>query len=111
MQPSLETRTLGTWTVVAVSGELDLHTSPTLRDHALELIGGGVDHLALDLSAVGFMDSSTLGVLVTCLKRIREHDGRLVLVGVAPAPRKVLTLTGLDRIFETVDSVSELREG
>ena len=74
----------------------------------LELIEGGVDRLALDLTKVDFMDSSSLGSLVTCLKRIREQDGRLVLVGVGGTPMKVLTLTGLDRVFEIVDSTAEL---
>ena len=105
------TRTEGPWTVVEVAGELDLHTSPPLRDHLLELIHGGVDHLALDLTKVDFMDSSSLGSLVTCLKRIREHDGKLVLVGVGGTPMKVLTLTGLDRVFDIVGSTSELPAG
>ena len=105
------TRTEGPWTVVEVAGELDLHTSPPLRDHLLELIQGGVDRLALDLTKVDFMDSSSLGSLVTCLKRIRERDGKLVLVGVGGTPMKVLTLTGLDRVFDIVGSTSELPAG
>ena len=105
------TRTEGPWTVVEVAGELDLHTSPPLREHLLELIQGSVDHLALDLTKVDFMDSSSLGSLVTCLKRIRERDGKLVLVGVGGTPMKVLTLTGLDRVFDIVSSTSELPAG
>jgi anti-sigma B factor antagonist len=102
------TRTEGPWTVVEAAGELDLHTSPPLRDHLLDLIRGGVDRLALDLTKVDFMDSSSLGSLVTCLKRVRERDGRLVLVGVGGTPMKVLTLTGLDRVFDIVGSTAEL---
>ena len=102
------TRTEGPWTVVEVAGELDLHTSPPLREHLLELIQGGAGHLALDLTKVDFMDSSSLGSLVTCLKRIRERDGKLVLVGVGGTPMKVLTLTGLDRVFDIVGSTTEL---
>ena len=105
------TRTEGPWSVVEVAGELDLHTSPPLRDHLRELIHGGVDHLALDLTKVDFMDSSSLGSLVTCLKRVRERDGKLVLVGVGGTPMKVLTLTGLDRVFDIVGSTSELPAG
>jgi anti-sigma B factor antagonist len=102
------TRTEGPWTVVVAAGELDLHTSPALREHLLGLVQQGVDHVALDLSQVDFMDSSSLGSLVTCLKRIRERDGRLVLVGVTGTPMKVLNLTGLDRVFELVGSTAEL---
>ncbi|HKI30233.1 MAG TPA: STAS domain-containing protein [Actinomycetota bacterium] len=99
------------WTVVEVAGELDLHTSPPLRDHLLGLIQSGADHLALDLTKVDFMDSSSLGSLVTCLKRVRERDGRLVLVGVGGTPMKVLTLTGLDGVFDIIGSTTELPPG
>lgn len=108
MDVMVQTRSEGPWTVVEVAGELDLHTSPPLREHLLQLIQDGTERLAVDLTQVGFMDSSSLGSLVTCLKRIRERDGRLVLVGVGGTPMKVLTLTGLDRVFEIVPSVAEL---
>jgi anti-sigma B factor antagonist len=94
--------------VVEVAGELDLHTSPSLRDRVLTLIEDGTGFLALDLTNVDFMDSSSLGSLVACLKRVRERDGRLVLVGVNGSPRKVLGLTGLDRVFEQVERSDEL---
>jgi anti-sigma B factor antagonist len=103
-----ETRTQGRWTVVEVAGELDLHTSPALRDHVLALIEEGTGFLALDLAKVDFMDSSSLGALVSCLKRLRERDGRLVLVGVSGSPKKVLGLTGLDRVFDQVERSEEL---
>ena len=66
---------------------------------------------ALDLTNVGFMDSSSLGTLVTCLKRVRERDGQLVLVGVTGSPMKVFTLTGLDRVFDIVPSRDRLPAG
>lgn len=102
------TRTQGRWTVVEVAGELDLHTSPALRDQVLGLIEEGTGFLAIDLTKVDFMDSSSLGSLVACLKRLREHDGRLVLIGVTGSPKKVLGLTGLDRVFEQVERPDEL---
>lgn len=108
MELSLESRTQGSWTIVQIAGELDLHTSPRVRERVLEIVEGGASDVALDLGGVGFMDSSSLGVLVTCLKRIREQDGRLVLVGVQGSPMKVLTLTGLDRVFQVVGSLDEL---
>jgi anti-anti-sigma factor len=104
----LENVASGPWIVVRVEGELDLHTSPQLRDHVLGLIGGSSTRVALDLSEVAFMDSSSLGMLVTCLKRVRERDGRLMLVGLSGSPMKVLSLTGLDRVFEMVSSADEL---
>lgn len=111
MELALENRTTDSWTIVSVAGELDLHTSPQLREHVLSLIGEPPVRIALDLSAVGFMDSSSLGTLVTCLKRVRERDGQLVLIGVTGSPMKVFTLTGLDRVFEIVPSSDRLPAG
>jgi anti-anti-sigma factor len=108
MELVLENGSAGTWTVIRVAGELDLHTSPQLRDHVLASMGEPPVRVALDLSAVGFMDSSSLGILVTCLKRVRERDGRLMLVGVSGSPMKVFTLTGLDRVFDFVPSIDDL---
>ena len=82
-----------------LSGELDLHTSPALRDRISKLLDDGTSRLAIDLEHVGFMDSSSLGILVTALKRIRERDGDLALVGVNGSPLKVLSLTGIDRLM------------
>jgi anti-sigma B factor antagonist len=105
---TLENLTSGPWTIVRVEGELDLHTSPQLRDHVLGLVRDSSVRVALDLSGVPFLDSSSLGMLVTCLKRIRERDGRLVLLGVTGSPMKVLSLTGLDRVFDLLPSADEL---
>jgi anti-sigma B factor antagonist len=104
----IENGASGPWTVVRVAGELDLHTSPQLRDHVLSMVEPTPARIALELSEVAFMDSSSLGMLITCLKRVRERDGRMVLVGVSGSPMKVLTLTGLDKVFELVSSVEDL---
>lgn len=108
MELTVETRHEGPWTVLAVAGELDLHTSPALRERIAELLDGGTVRLAIDLEHVGFMDSSSLGILVTALKRIRERDGDLALVGVNGSPLKVLTLTGIDALMPIVGSVTDL---
>jgi len=104
----LENRAVGSWSVIRVAGELDLHTAPQLRDHVISMVTDERPRLALDLTDVGFMDSSSLGVLVSCLKRVRERGGDLVLIGVGGSPMKVFTLTGLDRVFDIVETPEQL---
>lgn len=108
MDLTIDSQRVGTWTVLRVSGELDLHTSPALRDSVSELLEAGTRRLAIDLEHVGFMDSSSLGILVMTLKRLRENDGDLVLVGVNGSPLKVLALTGIDRVLPTYRSTADL---
>lgn len=110
MDLTIETKRSGTWTVLQVAGELDLHTSPALRDGISEALDGGTHKLAIDLEHVGFMDSSSLGILVTALKRIRESNGELALVGVNGSPLKVLSLTGIDRLMPMFDAAADLPE-
>ena len=67
----IEGRTMGTWTVLAVAGELDLATEPGLRERVREMNPDGPLKVALDLTGVGFVDSSGLGAIVACLKHVR----------------------------------------
>ena len=89
--------------VLRVQGEVDVYTSPTLRDELYRLIDGGATRVTLDLTGMDFIDSSGLGVFVGALKRIRERDGDLELRGLQPSTRKVLEITGLTQVFTVSD--------
>jgi len=108
VEPSFETRKRGVWTVVEVRGELDLSTSDALRSALDGAFEGDPPRIAIDLTDVTFMDSSSLGVLVASLERARERDGELRLVGVQGSPAKVIALTGLDSAFSIEGSVDDL---
>lgn len=108
MNASFETRTAGTWTVITARGELDLSTSETLRAALESGFTDETPRIAVDLTDVSFMDSSSLGVLVATLKRAREQGGELQLVGVHGSPAKVMELTGLDAAFPIASSLDDL---
>lgn len=91
--------------VVTVSGEIDVYTSPVLQERLVEVLREGSPNIVLDLSAVTFLDSTGLGVLITGLKRCRSADGDLVLVTAQPNVLKVLEITGLNDVFQIHDSV------
>jgi anti-sigma B factor antagonist len=94
--------------VLAIKGELDLYTGPQLRDAVLAATGEGRDHVAVDLHEVTFIDSTGLGVLVACLKRVREREGALVLVAPDTSPLiRLLTLTGLQDILPTHPTLAD----
>lgn len=86
-----------------VQGEVDVYTSPALRDELYRLIDGGATHVVVDLTDMDFIDSSGLGVFVGALKRIRERSGELELRGLQPSTRKVLEITGLTQVFTIGD--------
>jgi anti-anti-sigma factor len=72
-----------------VEGEVDLSNAAGLRDHLIDQVQQGNYNLAVELGGVEFMDSSGLAVLISGLRRTREHDGSLVLIkptaGATPA--------------------------
>lgn len=85
--------------VLSIYGDVDLHVAEELRRRLTAAIGEGMA-LVIDLSAVTFVDSTTLGVLLSGLKRLREKEGRLRLVVPGTEIRRIFELTMLDRVFD-----------
>lgn len=80
---------------IALAGELDPHTAPLLQleiDRVLE--DEGTD-LVLDLSQLGFVDSSGLRVLIAAQHQLAEQGGTLVLRTPSETVRRLLEITGL----------------
>lgn len=101
----------GEWAVLHVSGEMDLVTSPVLRQRVHEAVADGRRSLVLDLSAVVFCDSSGVGVLVATRRLMRSFQGRLRLIlpadghaGGGPSEgahvNRVLAALGVRRLFD-----------
>jgi anti-sigma B factor antagonist len=86
--------------LIEVSGEVDIYTAPKFKEDMLGLIDQGATELIVDLSEVTFVDSTALGVLIGGIKRMHAVDGRMALVVATRPVQKVLTITGLDRVFE-----------
>jgi anti-sigma B factor antagonist len=107
----IEMREAGDWIVLDAKGEIDLYTAPRLKEQVAELAAGGSPRVAVNLEGVEFMDSTGLGVLISGLKRCREAGGDLALVAPREPVRKVLSITGLDRVFPIHDSVEQATSG
>lgn len=84
---------------VCVAGELDLHTAPDLRDTMVRLIEEGHRRLIVDLSAVGFIDSTAIGVLLGRLKDLEARDGALAVACPEGAVMRTFRTAGVDRSF------------
>lgn len=70
----------GDWYVLWVCGELDLVTSPRVRQHVHDAVAQGRRHLVLDLSAVRFCDSSGVGVLIAARRLLSSCGGEFRLI-------------------------------
>jgi anti-sigma B factor antagonist len=98
--------------VISLSGEVDLYTAPEFKQQLLDVIGKGGTEVVVDFTNTTFIDSTTLGVLVGGVKRLRTNDGRLSLVCSDRNITKIFEITGLDKVFEIYatreDAVSSL---
>ena len=84
--------------VVTVGGELDVVCSQRFDDYLTEASGAS-DRVILDLSAVDFMDTTALAVIVRHWRRQVAADGMLLLAGARYRYTKALWITGLaDRL-------------
>ncbi|GAA3980554.1 STAS domain-containing protein [Streptomyces plumbiresistens] len=96
----------GEWAVLTVSGELDLVTSPVLRQRVHDVIAEGGHSIVLDLSEVFFCDSSGVGVLIASRRLMRSCQGRLRLILPAHGAEdgshvnRVLGALGVRRLFD-----------
>lgn len=107
MDLSLITTEFDGRTVLEVAGDIDLSTSPKLRARVIEIISVEHHYLVVDLTAVAFVDSTGLGVLVGAQRRMRNVGGLLILV-VPPSPvRELFHVTGLDRVLTLVDCIDD----
>ena len=101
-----EIRNEGDAAVVMLSGDVDLESSPRVRNALLDCVGMK-RAVVVDMSAVSYIDSSGVASLVEAFQTARKSDTRFVLARVSEAAMRVLELARLDRVFAIVDEVSD----
>ena len=89
----------GDATVIYVRGEIDMATCERLRD-TIESHLGPQQTIVLDLSGVGFMDSSCLGVLLKARGTLTADGGSLILRNPSLAAHRLLTLAGVQHLLQ-----------
>jgi len=100
MNFDIKTEQLGGDThVISLAGEVDLYTAPEFKQQLLQVIGDGSKNVVVDFTNTTFIDSTTLGVLVGGVKRLRTNEGQLSLVCSDRNITKIFEVTGLDRVF------------
>ncbi len=86
--------------VIQPDGEIDLYSSPNLRKAILVAVQSARSEVRVDLSRVGYMDSSGVATLVEGLQGCGKNQKTFSLLQPSPAVMKVLQLARLDSVFE-----------
>ncbi len=84
--------------MVSVEGELDLSTAPRLKWMLTDALESGAERLVADLSQVGFMDSTALGVLVAVQRKLTAGV-RMAVVCTSEKVLQIFEFSGIDSAF------------
>ncbi|MEU6371036.1 STAS domain-containing protein [Streptomyces sp. NPDC046931] len=103
--PFARSYTHGPYTVVEVSGEIDLATAGSLAEHLEAATGRPAPDVLVDLRPVVFFDCSGLRALCRAETRARERGGRLRLVSDRPRLHRLLRAAGLLRRFPVLPTI------
>lgn len=93
--------------VLAPARRLDSATAPGFEAELLGRIGQGAVAVLLDLSAVEYISSAGLRVILVAGKRLRASGGRLGLCGLTEDCREAFRISGFDTLFPIYRSVDE----
>ena len=97
----LKSREDGDITILTVNGNLVIgEPETTFKKTVTQLLEEGRVNLLVDMSSVGFLDSSGLGALVRALTQTQKEGGQTKLLNAGPQVRKLLQMTKLDSVFE-----------
>jgi anti-sigma B factor antagonist len=98
---------LGNVYMVQLMGRLDASCASELKDKVLSMIDENKRNILIDLGGVDFIDSSGLGILVTCLRSVTKVGGLLKITSLQENPKNLFQTTRLDRVFEIFDDRNE----
>jgi len=95
---TIEIRPDGSSVTLLLAGELDLASVGTLRV-CLEQLDPSFQEVEVDLTDLGFLDSSGLATLVTTHQQLDQRGGTLVVRNPQHNVRRVLEVSGVDKVL------------
>ncbi len=91
--------------LVIPEGDVDMSTSPQVREAMAHLFQKGTSQVIVDLSKVPYMDSSGIATLIEGLQRSQKQAIRFTLAGMNPSVEAAFELAHLKDVFEVVQTV------
>ena len=108
---TVDVGTRGDVVVVSVRGELDLATVPVLRERLDNLGQKAGSRLVVDLTALTFIGSAGLALLVDLHNRCKEQNTSLAIVATGSVVPRAIQVTALDQVLSVHSSVEEAITG
>ena len=96
----------GSFTIITLTGEIDLQTSPEARELILQTLKNN-QHVLVEMAEVEYIDSSGIASLVEGFQDAKVRKLNFGLVNISASTRQVLALARLDKIFTIFDTVDD----
>lgn len=94
--------------VVTPEGDIDMSRSPEFRSALRTVNDRRPRRLVVNLSRVGYMDSSGLATLVECMRTAKMNRTEMVLCGMNEKVRAIFDIARLDQFFNIVPSLDDI---
>jgi anti-sigma B factor antagonist len=94
-------------TIIALSGDIDMYTSPEVRRQLLRLIAQKVHVIMVDLTNVTYIDSSGIATFVEGLQGMMSYSGRLKFFGIPTKVMEIFNFSKLDKVFAMYKSMED----
>ena len=85
--------------VISPQGELDLHSSPVVKEQLETAIDAQRPKVVVDLSGVSYIDSSGLAVFIEAMQRVAGYGGTFAICGLQEHVRHIFSIARLDQVF------------
>jgi anti-sigma B factor antagonist len=96
--------------ILDCAGDVDLYSSPRLREALWGEVKSGGSSVLLNMSGVVYIDNSGIATLVEGLQLCRQTKTRFGLYGLRPNARSVLELARLHKVFTIFETEAEALE-
>ncbi len=93
--------------IIALSGDIDMDTSPELRKQLLLLINQRTPVIMVDLDNVTYIDSSGIATFVEGLKAMMSYSGRLKFFDIPTRVKEIFNFSKLDKVFDMYGSMED----
>lgn len=103
----IESQTIDDILVVKLEGELDAFTAQQVKEQLSTFIKKGYKKIVVNLSQVRYINSTSIGVLVSRLRDLKNRQGELVLAELSDRVNRILTLVGGKRLFQIFNTEQE----
>jgi anti-sigma B factor antagonist len=93
--------------VITLSGDIDMYSSPELREQLMGLIKRRIPVLLVDFNLVSYIDSSGIATFVEGLKYMKSYGGKLHLFNIPQGIMEIFTFSKLNRVFEIFRNIED----